>query len=274
MKIVPCVVIDAFTDRPFAGNPAAVCLLEAAAEPAWMQAVAAEMNLSETAFVYPDDDVFGLRWFTPTVEVELCGHATLASAHALWSLDIVEPETTIRFATRSGVLTCNNDGERIALDFPAIPVRETAPPAGLLDALGTAPSYVGHADNGNYLLVLDETGVRQLRPNFGALRATGVAGVIVTAESSDARFDFVSRYFTPSAGIDEDPVTGAAHCSLAPYWSERLAKPALTGFQASPRGGVVGVEMAGDRVILRGTAVTVFSGVLSAVAAAAQMEQP
>jgi len=273
MSVVPCVVIDAFTDRPFSGNPAAVCLLEAAADPAWMQAVAAEMNLSETAFVYPEDDVFGLRWFTPTVEVELCGHATLATAHALWSLEIVEPESEIRFATQSGVLTCSNDGDRIALDFPAIPVREAVPPAGLLDALGAVPTYVGHADNGNYLIVLDESGVRQLRPDFGALRATGVAGAIVTAESAEGRFDFVSRYFAPNAGIDEDPVTGAAHCSLAPYWSERLGMPALTGFQASPRGGVVGVEMAGDRVILRGTAITVLSGVLSAATVTAHKRQ-
>lgn len=273
MSVVPCIVVDAFTDRPFSGNPAAVCLLESAAGSAWMQAVAAEMNLSETAFVYPDGDVFGLRWFTPAVEVELCGHATLASAHALWSLDIVAPETAIRFATRSGELICNNDGDRVALDFPALPVRATPPPAGLADALGAAPSYVGQADNGNYLIVLDETGVRHLRPDFGALRATGVAGAIVTAESADARFDFVSRYFAPDAGIDEDPVTGAAHCSLAPYWSERLGKPVLTGYQASRRGGVVGVEMAGDRVILRGTAVTVLSGVLSAAAVAARAAQ-
>ena len=268
MEEIRCITIDAFTDRPFSGNPAAVCLLSAPAQPKWMQAVAAEINLSETAFVCRRDDVFDLRWFTPTVEVELCGHATLASAHALWADGVVAPTAAIRFDTRSGILTCTRDGDWITLDFPATPARESPPLPGLLEALGVAPTFVGHADNGNYLVVVDEATVRGIAPDFAALRATGVAGVIVTADSSDQRFDFVSRYFAPNAGIDEDPVTGSAHCCLGPYWSARLGGSALTGFQASARGGVVRVDVGEERVMLRGKAVTVLSGTLSAAAGA------
>jgi PhzF family phenazine biosynthesis protein len=264
--------IDAFTDRPFSGNPAAVCLLDARADPAWMQAVAAEMNVSETAFVCPQDDALALRWFTPSVEVDLCGHGTLAAAHALWTQAVVDPARTIRFDTRSGILSCTRDGDRIALDFPATPATQAQAPAGLLEALDAAPSFVGRAENGNYLVVLTESAVLGLRPDFDALRRTGVAGVIVTAESTDERFDFVSRYFAPNAGIDEDPVTGSAHCCLGPYWSERCGKPALTGFQASSRGGIVGVEILGDRATLRGRAVTVLSGMLSEAASAARAD--
>jgi PhzF family phenazine biosynthesis protein len=268
MEEIRCITIDAFTDRPFSGNPAAVCLLSAPAELEWMQAVAAEINLSETAFVCRRGDLFDLRWFTPTVEVELCGHATLASAHVLWTDAIVEATADIRFDTQSGILACTRDGDWIALDFPATPAREALPLPGLIDALGVAPTFVGLADNGNYLIVVDEGTFRDIAPDFGALRATGVAGVILTAASADDRFDFVSRYFAPNAGIDEDPVTGSAHCCLGPYWSARLGKPALTGFQASARGGVVRVDVGTDRVMLRGKAVTVLSGTLSAAAGA------
>jgi predicted PhzF superfamily epimerase YddE/YHI9 len=260
MSEVPCTVVDAFTDRPFSGNPAAVCLLGAPAELEWMQAVAAEINLSETAFVCRRGEVFDLRWFTPTVEVELCGHATLASAHVLWAGAVVDRSAAI--------LTCTRDGDWIALDFPVTPAREAPPLPGLLEALDVAPTFVGLADNGNYLVVVDEAMVRDIAPDFFALRATGVAGVIVTAEASEERFDFVSRYFAPNAGIDEDPVTGSAHCCLGPYWSARLGKSVLTGFQASARGGVVRVDVGVDRVMLRGKAVTVLSGALSAAAGA------
>ncbi len=268
MSDVPCTVVDAFTDRPFSGNPAAVCLLDGPADAQWMQAVAAELNLSETAFVHPLEDRFVLRWFTPTVEVELCGHATLASAYVLWTDAIVEPTADIRFDTQSGILTCTRDGDWIALDFPATPAREAPPLPGLIEALGVAPIFVGLADNGNYLIVVDEATVRDVAPDFLALRATGVAGVIVTATASDERFDFTSRFFAPNAGIDEDPVTGSAHCCLGPYWSGRLGKPTLTGFQASTRSGVVRVDVGADRVMLRGKAVTVLSGTLSAATGA------
>jgi len=261
-----CIIVDAFTERAFAGNPAAVCLLDDAADAAWMQALAAEMNLSETAFVFPLEGGFSLRWFTPTVEVELCGHATLASAHVLWSLECVDAADAIRFHTQSGVLTCTLDDEWIELDLPATPAKSAEPLPGMLDALRIEASYVGLADNGNYLVVVDEQALRELTPDFAALRDTSVLGVIVTSSSSDARYDFLSRYFAPNAGIDEDPVTGAAHCCLGPYWATQLGKPRLCGYQASKRGGVVQVRVDDERVILRGQAVTVLCGTLSAEA--------
>lgn len=267
MPEVPCFQIDAFTDRPFSGNPAAVCFLDEARDADWMQAVAAELNLSETAFVVPEDGAFGLRWFTPTIEVDLCGHATLASAHALWSEGVVDPDDPIVFHTNSGVLTCTCDGELIELDFPATPAREVEPPAGLLEALGLAPSYVGRTKFDTFVLAESEAAVRSLRPDFVALRAMDMRGVIVTGESEDPQFDFISRYFAPGAGIDEDPVTGSAHCCLGPFWAERLGKTELSAFQASARGGTVHVRVAEDRVVLGGNAVTVFTGILAAEAA-------
>jgi PhzF family phenazine biosynthesis protein len=254
--------IDAFTDRPFAGNPAAVCLLEGERDAAWMQAVAAEMNLSETAFVRPQGDSFELRWFTPAIEVELCGHATLASAHALWTEDVVSREQPIRFHTRSGVLTCSTHGAIIELDFPATPAHAAEPPAGLLEALGVNPTFVGRSKFDKFVLVESEQVVRVLKPDFARLREIPMRGVMVTSTSDDPRFDFVSRYFAPGAGIDEDPVTGSAHCCLGPFWSERLGKSEMTAYQASARGGVVRVRINGDRVILGGQAVTVWRGEL------------
>jgi PhzF family phenazine biosynthesis protein len=255
-------IVDAFTDRPFAGNPAAVCLLDEERDADWMQAVAAELNLSETAFVRPLDDGFELRWFTPAIEVELCGHATLASAHALRTEGVVNTVQPIRFHTRSGVLTCTHEDGLVELDFPATPAQEDEPPAGLLDALGVRPSFVGSSKFDKFVLVESEQVVRSLKPDFAQLRQISMRGVIVTSTSDDPQFDFVSRYFAPGAGIDEDPVTGSAHCCLGPYWNAQLGKTEMTAFQASARGGVVRIRVTGDRVLLGGQAVTVMKGEL------------
>src|SRR5574341_980942 len=215
------VQVDAFAARPFAGNPAAVCVLERPADPRWMQDVAREMNLSETAFLVPRDGEFDLRWFTPAAEVALCGHATLASAKV--------------------------------------------PPAGLIEALGggAAPLFVGKTRFDYLLELASEETIRALKPDFGALRALSVRGIIVTARGSSGEFDFVSRFFAPGVGVDEDPVTGSAHCGLTPYWAGRLGKQEMVAYQASPRGGIVRVRLQGDRVILAGQAVTVLRGELT-----------
>lgn len=255
--------IDAFTEHPFGGNPAAVCLLDAAADAAWMQRVAAEMNLAETAFVVPAGDRFGLRWFTPTVEVALCGHATLASAHALWQVGRVAPGIRIAFETLSGTLTAERDGDRIAIELPSRPAVAATLPPGLVDALGAAPVSVWETTpgkaHGNMLAEFaHEAEVRALAPRFERLRRYEF-GVIVTAPGS-GRHDFVSRYFAAPYGIDEDPVTGSAHCTLAPFWAERLGKTRLVAWQASARGGELHVALLGDRVRLSGHAVTVLTG--------------
>jgi len=255
-------VIDAFTDKPFAGNPAAVCMLTEQRDERWMQSVAAEMNLSETAFIRPLATGFDLRWFTPAIEVDLCGHATLASAHALWSEGIVPEGHPIAFHTKSGVLTCTQKSNTIELDFPATPVEAAEAPTGLLDALGVRPSFIGKSKFDRFLVVESERVLRSMQPDFTQLRRIKMRGVIVTSESSDPQFDFVSRFFAPGGGVNEDPVTGSAHCSLAPFWGDRLAKTDMTAFQASARGGVVRVRMNGDRVNLAGQAVTVLKGEL------------
>jgi PhzF family phenazine biosynthesis protein len=257
------VQVDAFADRPFAGNPAAVCVLPDERDAGWMQDVAREMNLSETAFLLREDDGFRLRWFTPAVEVDLCGHATLASAHVLWEDGHLDPSETARFHTRSGLLTAAREGEWIWLDFPAAPPAAIDPPAGLLPALGVdSPRWVG-GSRFDLLVELDsERAVRELGPDFGALRGVPTRGVIVTARSDSADHDFVSRWFGPAVGVDEDPVTGSAHCVLAPYWAERLGRDELTGYQASARGGVVRTRLRGERVLLGGQAVTVMRGEL------------
>lgn len=258
--------VDAFTDRAFGGNPAAVCLLPAPRPAEWMQSVAREMNLSETAFLVPRenraDPGFDLRWFTPAVEVELCGHATLASAHVLWETGRLGAEETARFHTLSGLLTAERRGD-IELNFPAKPVAEVAPPPGLLEAFeAVAPRFVGKS-RFDYLLELEtEEAVRRAAPDFSTLRTLPVRGVILTAKATS--YDFVSRFFAPGAGVDEDPVTGSAHCTLGPYWAERLGKSAFRAFQASARGGELRVEVAGDRVKLGGRAVTVLRGELVA----------
>ncbi len=257
------VQVDAFTHEPFRGNPAAVCILPEPRDDAWLQAVAREMNLSETAFLRPDGDGYRLRWFTPAVEIDLCGHATLASAHVLWEDGHLAPAAVATFHTRSGTLSAARRGDWIELDFPATRAVEAVPPAGLLEALGVKPRYVGRT-RFDYLLELDsEATVRGLRPDFGALERVEARGVIVTSRAATPQFDFVSRFFAPRSGVNEDPVTGSAHCALAPYWSERLKKQELAAYQASPRGGVVRVRPAGDRVVLGGQAVTVLRGHLT-----------
>ncbi|MGH7544201.1 MAG: PhzF family phenazine biosynthesis protein [Gemmatimonadota bacterium] len=260
---VPILTVDAFTGDPFDGNPAAVCLLAESAEKAWMQSVAREMNLSETAFVVPRPEGFELRWFTPVTEVDLCGHATLASAHVLWETDVAPRNGHIRFQTRSGVLTARPAGERIALDFPATPAREAEPPTGFSQALGVVPLWTGRTASADWLVELAEEGtIRGLEPDFRRLATIPARGVIVTGPSDDERFDFVSRFFAPRVGIDEDPVTGSAHCALAPYWVQRLGRNPLVGRQVGPRGGVVHVRDKGDRVDLEGRAVIVMRGEL------------
>jgi PhzF family phenazine biosynthesis protein len=263
--LIPLFQVDAFSARPFSGNPAAVCLLDGPAESEWMQSVAAEMNLSETAFVVPHGDAFGLRWFTPAVEVPLCGHATLASAHILWESGAVDRAADIEFVTASGTLRASLADERIELDFPALATDPPEPLASeLVAAIGATPLEARRVvDRENVLVELEsEDAVRALDPAFDALRKARV-GVIATARG-DGAYDFVSRYFVPHAGIDEDPVTGSAHCALAPYWAEKLGKTDLSAYQASSRGGELEVCVRGDRVLLRGAAVTVMSGQLNA----------
>jgi len=256
------VQVDAFTAEPFAGNPAAVCVLAHAADKRWMQQVAREMNLSETAFLFQQGDGWSLRWFTPTLEVALCGHATLASAHVLWQDGHLAQGAQARFDTKSGRLTAERKGEWIEMDFPAEPAQPADPPEFLLEALGIAAKVVGRNRMDYLVEVESEAVVRALQPDFTRLRLLPVRGVIVTARSAGEGCDFVSRFFAPGAGVDEDPVTGSAHCCLAPYWGAKLGKTEMTGRQVSTRGGVVRVRNAGNRVILAGQAVTVLRGEL------------
>jgi PhzF family phenazine biosynthesis protein len=254
--------VDAFTRQPFAGNPAGVCILPQPAEEAWMQAVAREMNLSETAFLVRQEEGFDLRWFTPAAEVRLCGHATLASAHILWQTGALQSSEQARFHTLSGLLTARQRGEWIEMDFPLRQNKPVEPPAGLTEALGVTPSYVGRNVDDYLVEVESEAVVRDLKPDFTRLGKLAVRGVIVTARSLDPKFDFVSRFFAPAVGINEDPVTGSAHCCLTPFWAERLGKIEMVAYQASARGGVVRVCLAGERVLLSGQAVTVMRGEL------------
>jgi PhzF family phenazine biosynthesis protein len=254
------VQVDAFTNKAFAGNPAAVCVLPQPASDEWMRDVAREMNLSETAFLTPHDGGYRLRWFTPAVEVDLCGHATVASAHVLWEDGHLPPGQQARFHTRSGLLLADQRGEWIELDFPAKIVTEAPVPAELLTSLGIAQATFVGKNAFDYLVEVDsEETVRALSPDHSTLRKIPVRGVIVTARSAGGEFDFVSRFFAPGSGIDEDPVTGSAHVALGPYWASRLGKNELVAFQASARGGVVRVKLQGDRVLLGGQAVTVMT---------------
>ncbi|MBO7745579.1 PhzF family phenazine biosynthesis protein [Paenibacillus sp. MWE-103] len=257
-------IIDAFASAPFRGNPAAVCLLEEKRDAEWMQRVAAEMNLPETAFLLRDGaDSYGLRWFTPTQEVELCGHATLASAHYLWTNGLLAPGRQARFHTLSGILTADRTADGITLDFPAEPALPATAPEELIQGLGLIPRYTGR-NRMDYLVEVDsEETVRALRPDFALLARVNARGVIVTSRGSDEaepRYDFVSRAFYPGAGIDEDPVTGSAHCALAPYWQRRLRKDELRAYQASAKGGELRVTIREERVRLTGQAVTVLNG--------------
>jgi PhzF family phenazine biosynthesis protein len=262
--------VDSFTNRPFAGNPAAVCLLDAPAEASWMQHVASEMNLSETAFVHRPsgaETVFGLRWFTPKVEVDLCGHATLAAAHVLWEEGLLAQETPALFDTRSGRLTAVRHDDWIELDFPAEPINrpivDSAELEAISRALGHAPLISAGANRFDLLVELaDENTVRGLAPDIRLVGEFPVRGIIVTGRSASPGYDFVSRFFAPQVGVDEDPVCGSAHCCLGPFWASKLGKAELTGHQVSCRGGVVKVRIAGPRVALIGQAVTVLQGSL------------
>ncbi len=248
--------VDAFTDKPFAGNPAAVCILEKAADENWMQQVALEMNLSETAFLFPEKDGFNLRWFTPTAEVELCGHATLATAHTLWEQNIIEANKSAYFYTKSGKLTAVKLDNLIELNFPATKPIKTDSPDKLLEALGCVALYVGKNKFDYLIEVGSAETVRKIAPNFSLLKKIDVRGVIVTAQSDIDKYDIISRFFAPAVGVDEDPVTGSAHCTLSPYWSDKLGKNELKAYQASNRGGELTIVYHGDRVLLRGEAVT------------------
>lgn len=250
-------VVDAFADRPFTGNPAAVCVMAGAADEGWMQKVAREMNLAETAFLHPIKGGYSLRWFTPEVEVKLCGHATLASAFALWETGALQPEEEARFQTLSGWLTCRRFDDWIEMNFPAVPTKPCEVPAGLAQALGA--DLLGAGSNGmDYLVEVDnETTLRALKPDFSALARLPVRGVIVTCAGNGNPYDFLSRFFGPAVGINEDPVTGSAHCALGPYWQARLGKSGFVAYQASARGGVVKLSVAEDRVLLRGQAVMI-----------------
>lgn len=258
----PLFLVDAFAGKPFSGNPAAVCLLQEAASEEWMQSVANEINLSETAFLVPDGDLFALRWFTPKLEVDLCGHATLASAHILWEEDRVASGQPLRFATRSGILGAEQRGDWIRLDFPSDPPIACDLPPGFEEVLGASVCWFGRGKDYEFAEVGSEEELRDLCPDFGRLKELVAIGVCVTTRPGAGPYDFVSRFFAPGAGVDEDPVTGSAHCSLTPYWSERTGKTEMIGYQASRRGGTVRVGLRGDRVAIEGQAVTVTRGEL------------
>jgi len=274
--------VDAFTDTPFAGNPAAVCVLTKPQSDRWMQQVAQEMNLSETAFVLPQAEGFRLRWFTPTTEVPLCGHATLATAHVLWSEGHLDPDTPAQFDTQSGRLIATRRGDWIELNFPAAASTPVEVPPALIKALGYTPlaphsqgEIAVYQNSLGYLVeVADAAIVRQLQPDFGLMASLPIANVIVTSQAdAGSGFDFISRFFAPGLGINEDPVTGAAHCCLAPYWRDRLQQDQFLAYQASVRGGVVKVQYdGGDRVYLSGQAVTVMRAELVGMAASLSAE--
>ncbi len=259
---IPIYQVDAFTSEMFKGNPAAVVLLNAPAEVAWMRNIAREMNLSETAFLTPLAEGYGLRWFTPQAEVELCGHATLASAHVLWESGIVPASAKIRFSTLSGWLRASKNGGWIELDFPSAAATPGDVSEEVIAALGIVPEFIFHSGEKWLLEYHDEAEIQALSPDFAALRSRPGRGLIVTARSEKPGIDFVSRYFAPWIGIDEDPVTGSSHTILGPYWAEKLHKNHLTAQQVSARGGLLKVRVSGERTYISGQAVTVFSGQL------------
>lgn len=255
--------VDAFTNRAFQGNPAAVCVLPSPQDDRWMQSVAREMNLSETAFLLKQDRHYSLRWFTPTTEVPLCGHATLASAHVLWTEGYASTGQELKFETKSGILSAKYRDDWIELNFPANRSQDIPPITKLSDALGVPLKTVLYNSLGYLVEVASAGQVEQLQPNFTLLKQLPISNVIVTSKAQDSEYDFVSRFFAPGLGIDEDPVTGAAHCCLAPYWRDRLQKNQFLAYQASSRGGIVKVDYdGGDRVTLSGQAVTVMRGEL------------
>jgi len=255
----PLYQVDAFTSEKFKGNPAAVVVLEENADESWMQSVAAEMNLSETAFLLPTENGYNLRWFTPKAEVDLCGHATLASAHILYETGRLSENSAARFFTKSGLLTVHKKNNLLEMDFPAEPATEIPPLPILVRALGFSPVFAGQNRMDLLLVASDPDLVLNLKPDFHELGQIPVRGIIVTSRSNDSSFDFISRFFAPRFGVNEDPVTGSAHCCLAPYWASQLNKKSLIGFQASERGGIVNMRLEDDRVILAGNAVTIFT---------------
>jgi PhzF family phenazine biosynthesis protein len=256
--------IDAFTATPFGGNAAGVCMLDREHDSGWMQSVAAELKLSATAFLVPREDGFAIRWFTPIVEIDLCGHATLASAHALWEEGLISADATARFHhAKMGLLSAERRNGFVYLDFPATEFTETAAPEDLLESVGVTPRWIGRARRDFLLELESEEAVRTVQPNLALLKTVDARGVIVTSASS-SNYDFVSRFFAPAFGIDEDSVTGSSHCALGPFWAARLGRDKLRGYQASARGGEVAVEVRGDRVWLGGQAVTVLRGELRA----------
>ena len=254
--------VDAFTDTPFKGNPAAICLLEAVMPEELMQKIAFENNLAETAFILQTEDGFSLRWFTPTVEVKLCGHATLASAHILWEKGVLPESSTARFFTKSGLLTVTKKNEWIQLNFPKFGLSDVDVPQEMINALGSNPINSMTASDGRFILELaNEKEVLSLKPDFSVLK--NYETIVVTSQSEpSSAYDFISRSFVPAHGINEDPVTGSSHCALAPYWSEKLGKNNLYAYQASSRGGALNLQVIDDRVLIEGKAVTVIEGVL------------
>ncbi|RPI17950.1 MAG: PhzF family phenazine biosynthesis protein [Ignavibacteriae bacterium] len=259
MKL-PIYTVDAFTSKPFKGNPAAVCILENEIEEQLMKNIAFELNLSETAFVRKTGDTYSLRWFTPAMEVDLCGHATLASSHILWETERQDKNKEIIFNTRSGELKASRKENIIQLDFPLIEQKEIAVPPELEKALGAKPNYCGMTE-WNYVIEFEnEDMIKNMQPDFELLQSLPAWGTIVTAKGSSDGYDFVSRFFAPEKGVKEDPVTGSAHCALGPYWMKRLGKNTFKAYQASARGGEVGVKVENGRVYLTGNAVTVIEG--------------
>ncbi|MCW3099464.1 MAG: phenazine biosynthesis protein PhzF family [Chthonomonadaceae bacterium] len=255
--------VDAFTNRIFGGNAAAVCVLSEPCDSLWMQHLARETHLPATVFLWPQETGYSIRWFTPSQELSLCGHGTLAAAHTLWTEGYVPAGQAIALHYQAGELTAERNGEWIEMDFPATRVTPSPAPTNLLQGLGIAPCYVGRSAH-SYLVELNsESEVRGLMPDIAAFAQLDTARVIVTGRATGAGFDFVSRFFAPGLGIAEDAVTGSSHCVLAPYWAERLDKKDMVGYQASARGGIVRVRVQGDRVTLGGQAVTVVRGELA-----------
>jgi PhzF family phenazine biosynthesis protein len=255
-------IVDAFANKPFSGNPAAVCLLERDGQAGWMQSVAMEMNLSETAFLLPiGENAWRLRWFTPLTEVDLCGHATLAAAHVLWH-ECGQSADRLEFQTHSGLLIASRAGDKIGLDFPADMPRILPASEQINKALGVEPLHIYRGREDLLVLIERAEDLYRLDPDMEQLSQINVRGVIVTANSERAEYDFISRFFAPSVGVPEDPVTGAAHCALGPFWGERLGKSVVKGFQASKRGGGIEVELMNERVKLIGSAITILKGEL------------
>lgn len=252
--------VDAFTNQAFHGNPAAVCILQEEKDDKWLQGLAAEMNLSETAFIKEKNDGFNLRWFTPRSEEELCGHATLASAHILWRTGELKSSREAKFYTKSGILTAKKSGEWIYVDMPAEPPEQVKPPANLIKGLGVTPRYTGRNRLDYIVEIGSEQRLKELAPDIEKLKKIDTRGIIVTSKSRSGKYDFISRFFAPNLGISEDPVTGSAHCCLAPYWAEKLGKYKFMAYQASARGGEIKANLIKDRVMLGGESITVMEG--------------